>query len=108
MSERTRKVSSLIHQIAAAELAQLPDSARLTVTGVEVAPDLRHATVWIGVLEGGRVDADKLFAVAVGARDDLQRTVAARLTTKFVPRLKLERDVSGEYADKIGRLIKGL
>jgi ribosome-binding factor A len=110
MSQRTEKVASLVHQIVATELTQLPGAAHLTVTGVEVAPDLRQATIWIGVLAPGDNDARaaQLFAVATEARDQLQAAVARQLTTKFVPRLTLQRDVGGAYADRMTRLIRGL
>ncbi len=110
MSQRTQKVSSLVQQIVAAELAQLPGAARLTVTGVDVSPDLRHATIWIGVLAPGNDDTRvaKLFQVALDAREHLQDAVARQLTTKFVPRLALEQDIGGAYADRMTRLIRGL
>jgi ribosome-binding factor A len=108
MSERQRKVESLIHQLVAAEFTQLPDAARLTVTKVQVAPDLRNATIWIGVLADTETVAAHLFGVAADYRPALQAAVARGLTTKFVPRLTLERDSGGEYAQHITKLIRGL
>ena len=109
MSQRTNKVASLVQQIVAAELAQVPNSARLTVTGVQASPDLRNATIWISVIAHDEAAAQHLFkTVALPAREQLQEAVARRLTTKFVPRLTVQRDTGGEYADQINRLIKGL
>ncbi|HUC20111.1 MAG TPA: ribosome-binding factor A [Candidatus Polarisedimenticolaceae bacterium] len=108
MSQRTHKVSSLIRQIVAAELAGLPESAYLTVTNVEVSPDLRQATVWIGIIAKTEEEAAKLFKAALGAQNHFQTAVARGLTTKFTPRLTIKHDSSGAYAEDISRLIKGL
>ena len=108
MSERRRKVESVIHQIVAAELTQLPDAARLTITGVQVSPDLRNATIWLGVLADDDATAQQLFGAATAHRAAFQEAVARKLTTKFVPRLTLERDSGGQYAQHITKLIRGL
>ena len=107
MSQRTEKVSSLIQHIAAAELAKVPGTERLTVTKVDVSPDLREATVWIGVIADDS-QAEEFLKPALSARRQLQDVVAKQLTTKFVPRLTIKRDVGGQYADHITKLIRGL
>jgi ribosome-binding factor A len=110
MSQRTKKVASLVQQAVAAELSRVPEAARLTVTTVDVSPDLRFCTVWIGVLAppGDSARAKKLFEVAVEARAQLQKAVARQLTTKFIPRLTLAHDTGGEYAAEINQLINRL
>ncbi len=108
MSQRTQKVSSLIKQLVAAELTVLPESAYLAVTSVEVSPDLRQATVWVGVLAKGDEEATALFKSVESAQKRLQGAVAKGMTTKFTPRLSIKRDSSGAYAEGISRLIKGL
>jgi ribosome-binding factor A len=108
MSQRTRKVSSLIKHIIAAELTQLPDSAYLTVTTVDVSPDLRQATVWIGVIAGSNKEAEERFKGLETAQNRFQGAVAKGLTTKFTPKLAFKHDTSGAYAEDITKLIKGL
>jgi|GEM_PF-1904087 len=108
MSERVRKVESLIQQVVAGELTQLPDAARLTITKVQVSPDLRNATVWVGILADDEAVAMQLFTAAAAHRAAFQEAVARKLTTKFVPRLTLERDTGGHYAQQITKLIRGL
>lgn len=109
MSQRTEKVASLIQQIVAEGLlAELGgDMARVTVTGVDVAPDLRHATVWVGIVADGP-DQQELFERVERLRPDLQRDVAGQLTTKFVPRISLKLDEGGEYAAQMERLLNNL
>lgn len=110
MSTRVAKVSSLVKQTVATQLREelAGDAAALTVTSVEVTPDLRHAIVWIGVLVGNEQQQTALFKRVEGLRPALQAAVSAKLETKFVPRIELRPDASGAYADKMSRLIKGL
>jgi len=106
-SQRVAKVESVVQQAAAAAIAELlgGDGAYVTVTRVDVAPDLRRATVWVGLL--GTDDQMKvLWERLVGARGELQAAVATHLTTKYVPTLELRRDTGGEYAAEIDELLK--
>ncbi len=109
MNQRVAKVESLIQQVVATSIVELlgPDAARITVTRVDAAPDLRNATVWIGLLG---TDAEQAAAMGqlVGAQGDVQDALAARMQTKFVPRLHFKQDTGGEYAAEIDRLLKGL
>ena len=109
MSQRTEKVESLIQQVVAAGLLNElgGDMARVTVTRVDVSPDLRHAIVWIGIVAEGEAQ-EQLFKRVEGLRPDLQRDVAAQLTTKYVPRLSFKLDTGGEYAAQMERLLNDL
>jgi ribosome-binding factor A len=109
MSERVAKVESLIQQVVATAVLELlgPDSARLTVTRVDAAPDLRNATVWVGLLGDDR-QQDRLFEQLIEQHGEVQAALATRMTTKFVPHLHFKRDSGGEYAAEIDRLLKGL
>lgn len=107
MSQRTEKVESLVRQTVAESLPELlgPEGASVTVTGVDVSPDLRAATVWIGIVTG---DAATTFKAVEATRGELQRSVSERLTTKFVPKLALKLDNGGEYAEHIETILKRL
>lgn len=101
MSQRTRKAASLIQQIVAAEVARLPFSVNLTVTGVDVSPDLRQATVWVGSV--GEVGDS--FTHLDEARHSIQGVIGSQMTSKFVPRITFKQDTSGQYAQHISKLI---
>jgi ribosome-binding factor A len=105
MSQRTEKVESIIQQTVAAELrAQIHDSAgQVTVTGVDVSPDLKQAVVWVGL-----IGSTELFAEVQDLRKEVQAVVAKTLTTKFVPRIEFKLDTGGQYAEHIDRLLKNL
>lgn len=108
MTTRTEKVASLIQQIVAAFLPELLEKAAVgvTVTGVDVSPDMRNATVWVSVLDAMKQDIT--LGVIEASRREFQRQVASRMTTKFVPRLSFKLDAGGQYADHINRLLHKL
>ncbi|HSX14450.1 MAG TPA: ribosome-binding factor A [Candidatus Saccharimonadales bacterium] len=109
MSQRTEKVKSLLRQRVASELSQAigPGSANITVTAIDVSPDLKQATVWLGLL-GQPKDQEALWQSAEAVRPDVQAAVASVMTTKFVPKLVFKRDLSGDYAQHIESIIREL
>jgi ribosome-binding factor A len=109
MSQRVAKIESLIQQVVATALVNVleTDAAAVTVTRVDAAPDLRNATVWIGVL-GDEKTQNRIWSHLEKEQYVLQSALGAKLTTKFVPRLHLRRDNGGEYAAEIDRLLRGL
>jgi ribosome-binding factor A len=108
-TQRVAKFESLVQQVVAEQIRdQLgPDSAQITVTRVDAAPDLRNAIVWIGLLTTG-IRSERLWESLERSRGPIQSKLAARLTTKFVPHLHLRADTGGAYAAEIDRLLKGL
>ncbi len=75
----------------------------VTVTGAKVSDDLRHATVYLSVLndeEGGRT-VRKLNSSVSFIKGELGR----RLKMKYVPELTFKIDESIEYGRKIDRLL---
>ena len=109
MSQRAAKMESLIQHVVATTLSSLleKDAAAVTVTRVDAAGDMRNAKVWIGLL-GNQTTADRLWLRIQGVQGHLQAALSSQLTTKFVPRLQLQRDTGGEYAAHIDKLIRDL
>ena len=79
---RTLRVNHLLQQVVAEEIERLGDDdprlALVTVTGVKVDPDLRHATVWLSTLSDAARDAlgeDRLrLQAAIGRQVRMKRT----------------------------------
>jgi ribosome-binding factor A len=109
MSQRVAKVESLVQHVIAAALSELleKDAAAVTVTRVDASPDLRNASVWIGLL-GDVSKQDKLWGRIEGLSGALQASLNGKFAMKFVPRLHFRRDTGGEYAAEIDRLLRGL
>jgi ribosome-binding factor A len=102
-------VQSLVRQTVATTLAEnlAGDNALVTVTGVDVAPDLKQAIVWIGLL-GSAKDQTRVWELVETSRSEVQAAVARAMTTKYVPHLEFRRDSGGDYAQHIEGLIKQL
>lgn len=77
----------------------------VTVTEVDVAPDMRNATAYVSPL-GGSIDAVRLAEVLNEQAQEFNRTLAKKLVMKFTPRLNFSADQRFDYADKIERLLK--
>jgi ribosome-binding factor A len=75
----------------------------VTVTGAKVSDDLRHATVYLSVLndEEGDRTVRKLNSSASFIKGELGR----RLKMKYVPELTFRIDESIEYGRKIDKLL---
>jgi ribosome-binding factor A len=96
VSERVAKVESLIQQVAASSLSSALEvrAAAVTVTRVDAAPDLRNATIWIGLIPITGTNEDELWERIVHLVPVVQAALAGRLTMKFVPRLHWRRLLS--------------
>lgn len=110
MSTHTRpeRVGQQIQEVIAAALSRGLRDPRIgfvTVTGVEVAPDLKNATVFYGVLGDAKAHADTEQGLAAAA-GFLQREVASTLKLRHTPRLRFVFDDSVERGDRIERLLK--
>jgi ribosome-binding factor A len=109
MSDRMLRVNSIIREVLAEEIERLSDSRleMVSVTGVDTAPDLRRATVFVDVL-GEEVRDDALRALR-GATKRLQGALGSQIRTKYTPILEFLIDpgvAGGERIDAILRELK--
>ena len=80
-----------------------PRVGMLTITSVDVSPDMSHAKVFFTLLE-----KDKLEATLHGLKRSagfLRSQLARRITMYTTPELRFEYDESVERGDRISRLI---
>ena len=93
-----REVSDLLQR----ELRD-PRVAMITITGVDVSPDLSHAKVFFTLFE-----KDKLADTLAGLRRAsgyLRSQLAKRIKLYTTPELRFEYDESVERGDRLSRLI---
>jgi ribosome-binding factor A len=109
MSERMRRVNESVRQVLAEALPELKDPriGLITVTGVDTAPDLRHATVYFSVLGSGRKRRASLLGLEA-AHGILQSRLARELRLKRTPQLTFEYDPTVERGVRMTRLIDEL
>jgi ribosome-binding factor A len=103
------KVNSILREVLAEEVEKLNDSRleMVSITGVDTAPNLRNATVYIDLLGDGGEDA--LSALQASAKR-LQSAIGKQVRIKYTPVLEFELDpgvVSGQRIDELLRSLNG-
>ena len=103
---RTARVNRVLREVLADELERVgADDARLvmlTVTGVDVDPDLRHAKVWVSSL------SDETAEALEEQRSHLQRTIASQVRLKRTPLLSFGADHAIASGARIEEIIRDL
>ena len=109
MTSRMRRVNEAIRESLAEGIGELKDPriGFVTVTGVETAPDLRRARVFVSVLGSERRRERTLDGLA-SAHGVLQARLARELRLKRTPQLAFEYDPSAERAVRMSQLIDEL
>ncbi len=79
----------------------------VTITDVDVSPDLRHAIVWVSVI-GDEEAQDKALAGLKAAANYLRRELGGRISTKYTPALRFQQDRSAEQGARMERTLAGL
>ena len=116
--ERTARVNEVVREVLAEELERLADAQLgfITVTGVEVTPDLRQATVYYSALipadgEGGELDppspsttADALRAV----KAHLQAAIGRQVRMKYTPQLVFREDPAIRTGERVDEILRQL
>ncbi len=106
-SHRMQRVSELVKQ-EVSEIIRRDVSSEsvgmLTVTGCEVASDLKTARVYVSVIGGANKQAAAL-ALLERHRAHIQRTLGRSVVLKYIPHLSFYIDDSLERADRIERIL---
>ena len=108
---RTYRVNEQLREVVASEIELLRDPriGFVTVTGVQVTPDLRHATVYYSVMGDDEEKADTLAGLR-SAAPRLRYAIGEQVRMKYVPELTFHEDpamVTGQRVEEILREIKG-
>ena len=76
----------------------------VTVTGVQMSPDLRHAKIFISLLGSEEKKKESLTALNHAA-GWIRHELGQRIRTKFLPDLVFLTDTSQDYGEHIDKLI---
>ena len=79
----------------------------INVNDVDVAPNLHHATVFIGVL-GGEAQKKRAMEALEESRKRIQGYVGRAVVLKYTPQLRFVLDESVERGNRILRLLDEL
>jgi ribosome-binding factor A len=106
---RTDRVGEEFREVLAEEIPKLKDPriGFVTVTGVRVTADLRHA--WVYYTAFGDESARRATRAGLrSATAHLRSAIGRQVRLKFLPELEFEEDRTAETAERIDRLIEGL
>jgi ribosome-binding factor A len=109
-TRRQRQVAELLHEEISMLLQQRVDDPRLalvTVTGVEVTPDLRVAHVYVSIMDDD-VEVKETMAGLKRAAGFLRRELATFVSLRYTPELHFRLDSSLEQGLRIDRLLDSL
>ncbi len=104
---RMRRVDEAVRQVVSEHLAGSVDDPRVgfvTVTGVQTAPDLSHARVWVSVL-GDEKARDEALEGLASSRGLLQAKLGGELRMKRTPTLEFSYDESIDRGMRMEELL---
>jgi ribosome-binding factor A len=104
---RTLRVNEVVRETLADALERMSDPrlAMVTITGVEVSPDLRHATVWFSALNRQDEEVERGLQAASA---HLRRTLGREVRLKYLPRLHFREDPAIEAGERVEEIIRGM
>jgi ribosome-binding factor A len=110
MTRRTERINDLLQEEISELLRRQIKDPRLdalviTVTEVDVSPDLRQAKVFVSVM-GSEEEQSEAFRALHNASAFLRRELHKRLRLRRTPELAFRRDDSLERAARIDALLR--
>lgn len=109
MSERTARLDELLREEISAVIAREVDDPRVgfvTITDVEVSPDLRHARVWVSII--GDEAQRRQTLRALGRAMPFVRGRLGKLRLKRIPELHVKLDTTAERGTRVLRILDEL
>ena len=111
INRRPDRVAEAIREEVANFLASDAKDPRLlglvTVTGVDVTRDLRHAKVYVSVL-GSEAERSATFEGLASVATHLRSRVGRALSLRLAPLIEFKEDQSVAHAARIESLLAGL
>jgi ribosome-binding factor A len=109
MTERTARLDELLREEISEVVRREIDDPRIgfvTVTDVEVSPDLRHASVWVSVI--GSTEQRREALRALSRAMPFVRSRLGRLRLKRIPELHVKEDQTAERGTRVLRILEAL
>jgi ribosome-binding factor A len=100
-------VNEVVRECLADELERMNDPrlTLVTITGVEVTPDLRHARVYYAAL--GRHD-EEIEGALRSAASHLRGVLGREVRLKYLPRLEFRIDPAIEQGQRVEDILRSL
>ena len=108
MARRMERVNQLLREelshLAQRQLKDPRLGALMTITEVDVSPDLRHARVYVSVMGEAEEQQAAIDALSAAA-GYLRRGLRGRLKLRHIPELQFQHDGSMEHGSHLLTLI---
>ena len=96
VTRRQEKVARVVKEVVCNSVAHHLSDPRIegfvSVTRVDIAPDLRNADVYLSVFGKNTAAEKKTFTAVVHAKSRIQSLLANKLQCKFCPVLRFHKD----------------
>jgi len=104
---RPERVAEEFREVLAEEIPKLKDPrvGFVTVTHVDVSPDLHRATVYYTVMGQDR-DHRRTRAGLISARSHLRSVLGHQVRLKFTPELEFEEDLGLTQVERVNQLLR--
>jgi ribosome-binding factor A len=103
---RTARVNEVLREVVAEALERMADTddrlRLLTVTAVDITPDLSRATVYLSSLPSPAIEA------LAEQRRELQRIIASQVRMKRTPLLEFESDPAVAHGLRVEEILRAL
>ena len=107
MSGRMVRVSEEMKEVIAAEIIQLKDPriGFVTITHVDVSPDLRHAVVWYSVYGDDKAKRGTRAGLR-SSKSRLRQVLGQKVRVKYTPDLQFKEDIGLENLQRVDEVLK--
>jgi ribosome-binding factor A len=109
-SRRQEKVARVIRESVSTTISSHLNDPRIqgivSVTEVDVSPDLRNADVFLSILAADETQAKKTLLAIQHATRHIQSRLSEVITSKFCPRLRFDEDRKFKKTMETLRLIE--
>jgi ribosome-binding factor A len=108
-SRRSMRVAEEIRQVLSGivqrDLAD-PAVSLVSITEVDVAPDLSIARVYVSSLATDEQERERSLEALKRSQGRIRHLLASRTRLRHTPELRFQLDQTAQYADNIGRLLR--
>lgn len=108
MTTRQEKLNELLREEVSYILRREFKDPRLgfvTVTGVEVSPDMRHAKIFVSIM-GSEDEKKRNMAVLKNAESFTRQALSKRVKMKILPQIEFRLDTSVDHGVRIFELLE--
>jgi ribosome-binding factor A len=109
MTKRTERLNSLLKQVIAEVLRKDVDNPKLsgliTVTSVDISPDLHHAKVFVSVMASAK-EQTEILQLLQSAAGFIGINASKKIVLRYFPSLLFKLDSSIEHQMRIHTLLE--